>query len=120
MRTLVAAAALALTLSACTNASIAEAYGLPDPFEWTYFQGEAADVVAAIDDSFNQTGIRVESIRNEADGVVLTISGASGRADFRQILVQSTDVEDYTARAQIYPERDPLPRWLETQVSGRI
>jgi ABC-type glycerol-3-phosphate transport system substrate-binding protein len=120
MRTLFAATALALTLSACSGASIDEAYGLPDPFEWTYFRGEAADVVAAIDDSFNQSGIRVESIRNEAEGVVLTISSGTGRADFSQILVQPTNVEEYSARAQIYPQRDPLPRWLEAQVSGRI
>ena len=114
------AAALALALSACSGASVEEAYGLPDPFEWTYFRGDAEDVVAAIGQAFNRSDMRVESIRNEEDGVVVTITARQGSADVHQILVQRTDVEDYSARAQLFPQRDPLPRWLETEVSGRM
>ena len=32
----------------------------------------------------------------------------------------AADVEDFASRAQIYPQRDPLPRWLEMEVSGRM
>ena len=122
MRTLPLSLALLFTLGlgGCSNASVAEAYGQPDPFEWTYFRGSPRDVVAAINVAFDQSGVRVESIRDEAGGTILTLSSRFGTAEFDQILVQSTDVEDYTARAQVYPQRDPLPRWLEAEVSGRI
>lgn len=118
MRTAFAALALLLTLSAC--ASVEEAYGRPDPFEWSYFEGSAEDVVNAIDQTFQQSGIRVESIYTQEDGVIVTVAGRTNSARFSQIRVQRTDVETFTARAQIYPEGDPLPRWLETEISGRI
>ena len=108
------------TLGGCASASVAEAYGLPDPFEWTYFRGAPTDVVEAIGVAFQQSGTRIESVRNEDAGVVITLSSRFGSADFSQILVQGTDVEDYTARAQIYPQGRPLPRWLEADISGRI
>ncbi|WP_420456921.1 hypothetical protein [Rubrivirga sp.] len=120
MRTLAALVLLSLGLAGCATASIEEAYGQPDPFEWTYFHGSPGDVVSAIGEAFQQSGTRIESVQNEADGVVMTLSTRFGSADFSQIRVQATDVEDYSARAQIYPQGDPLPRWLETEVSGRM
>lgn len=117
---------LALTLSllaalaGCSGASIEEAYGRPDPYDWTYFEGEAGDVVEAMEATFAASGVRIESINEEAGGVVLTLSSRFGSAEFTQVLVQRTDVEDYTARAQIYPTGAPLPRWLEMEVSGRL
>lgn len=116
MRTALALS-LVVALAGCTNATIEEAYGRPDPFEWTYFDGAASDVVDALQEAFNQSGVRVESIRDEAGGVVLTLASRMGSADYTQILVQRTDVEDFTARAQIYPTGAPLPRWLEMEIS---
>ena len=118
MRTSLLVAVLALTFGGC--ASFEEAYGRPDPFEWTYFRGEPGDVVSAIDQALNLSNIRVESVRNEAGGALMTLSSRAGSADFDQILVQSSDAEDFASRAQIYPQRDPLPRWLEMEVSGRM
>lgn len=123
MRTSLAGLALLLTagaLGACTNASLAEAYGQPDPFKWTYFEGSPQDVITALEQTFNQGEIRIESYQEEGGGTVLTVAPRSGSADVTQILVQATDVEDYTARAQVYPQGAPLPRWLEIEVSGRI
>lgn len=118
MRIPLIVALLALTFGGC--ASIEEAYGRPDPFEWTYFRGDPRAVVGAIDEALNLSNIRVESVRSEAGGTLLTLSTRAGSADFEQILVQSTDAEDFASRAQIYPQRDPLPRWLEMEVSGRM
>ncbi len=107
-----------LSLSAC--ASIEEAYGQPDPFDWSYFEGSPEAVVSALDAAFQQSGVRLESVQDEGGGVVLTLSSRFGSADFTQIRVQATDVEDYASRAQVYPQGDPLPRWLEIEVSGRM
>lgn len=120
MRTLALTAIALFTAAGCTNASIAEAYGRPDPFEWTYFEGSTSDVVDALVETFAQSGVRVESVRNEDDGMILTLSSRLGSADYTEIYVEATDVESFTARAQIYPDRDPLPRWLEAQVSARM
>ena len=111
--------ALGLVAALAGCATIEEAYGRPDPLDWTYFHGDAQDVVTALQETFTQSGLSVESVYEEAGGVVLTLS-RRGRADFAQVLVQSTDVEGFTARAQVYPDGDPLPRWLEMEVSGRI
>ncbi|MEM1117583.1 MAG: hypothetical protein AAF845_16685 [Bacteroidota bacterium] len=111
---------LVAALAGCSGASIDEAYGQPDAFDWTYFHGEAGDVVVAIQETLSFSGLRVESVREEAGGILVTLGARSGRAEFSQILVQATDVEDYTARAQIYPVQARLPRWLEMEVSGRI
>ncbi len=118
MRPLAASALLLFGLAGC--ASLEEAYGLPDPFEWTYFSGSPNDVVSAIGEAFQLSNTRVESVRTEADGVVITVSPQRGSASFSQIRVQATDVEGYSARAQVYPQGNPLPRWLETEVSGRM
>jgi hypothetical protein len=122
MRAVLPALALLLTLSlgACTNASIAEAYGRPDPFDWSYFEGSPEDVVSAIGETFQQSGIQLESVRTDDAGVIVTVSGRFDPAGYTQILVQETDEEDFSARAQVYPQGDALPRWLEAQISGRI
>ena len=102
-------------------ASLEEAYGRPDPFDWTYFEeGSAGDVADAIQETFYQSGLRVESVREENNGLVLTVASRQGRAEFTEIRVENVALDEFTARAQIYPERAPLPRWLEIEVTGRI
>lgn len=107
-----------LTLGAC--ASFEEAVGRPDPLDWTYFDGEAEDVVEAVRETFLVSGVRVESIREEAGGAVITLGSRSGSVDFTQLLVQRSEEEGFASRAQIYPVGAPLPRWLEIEISGRI
>jgi hypothetical protein len=112
---------LAVCLTAFAGCStFEEAYGRPDPTRWTYFEGTADEVVQAIAQTLNEGPLRVEGARDEADGTVLTISDSEGSSDISQILVQATDVEEFGARAQIYPRRRPLPRWLEIEITGRI
>ncbi len=121
MRTVLPLLAVALIgLAGCTNASLAEAYGRPDPFEWTYFRGSSSDVVMALRVSLSQASIAVESVRDNEDGTVLTVSSRFDQSQSDQILVQSTAVEGFRSRAQLYPGRDPLPRWLETEVAARL
>lgn len=119
MRVLTVLSAL-LLFGGCTNATIAEAVGRPDPYDWTYFDGSADDVVDALVNAIQQQGARVESVRADDGAAILTLSTRFGSATFNEIRVEETDVEGYSARAQLYPEQDPLPRWLEQQVSGRI
>ncbi|MGB3541688.1 hypothetical protein [Rubrivirga sp.] len=119
MRTLTVFAAL-LMLGGCTNATIAEAIGRPDPFDWTYFDGNADDVVDALVESFQLSGVRVESVRTQDEAAILTLGAQRGSARFAEIRVERTDTEGYGARAQTYPDQNPLPRWLEQEVSGRL
>ena len=119
MRVLTVLAAL-LLFGGCTNATIAEAVGRPDPFDWTYFDGSAEDVVDALVETFQATGVRIESVRTEDEAAILTLSSRLGSATFSEIRVERTEAEGFSARAQIYPDQDPLPRWLEQEVSGRI
>ena len=109
-----------VALTGCAGASLAEAYGRPDPYEWTYFDGEVGDVIAALQQSLTQGDLRVESSREEAGGIVITLAPRSGSANVTQLLVQETEEEGFSTRAQIYPIRAPLPRWLEIEVSGRL
>lgn len=118
MRIALASLALVLALGAC--ATIDEAYGRPDATDWTYFNGSAEDVVRAIGATYAHTGGRVESVRSEGGGTVVTIGSRRGSAQVTEVLVQETDVEGFTARAQIYTQSQPLPRWLEMEISGRI
>ena len=107
-----------LALGAC--ATFEEAYGRPDPTRWTYFEGSADQVVQAIQQALSGGTLRVEGARAESDGTVLTIANWEGSADTTEILVQNTDIEDFGSRAQLYPRRRPLPRWLEIEISGRM
>ena len=118
MRIALASLTLALALGAC--ATIDEAYGRPDATDWTYFEGSAEAVVRAIGDSFALSGGRVESVRSEGGGTVVTIASRRGSAQVTEVLVQETDVEGFGSRAQIYTQNEPLPRWLEMEISGRI
>ena len=121
MRTLLALAVLLVASGGCTNASLAEAYGRPDPFTWSYFEeGSANDVADALVEAFQLSGVRVESVRSEDGGIVMTVSTRLGSSDHSEIRIENTSVEDFTSRAQIYPDGDPLPRWLEVEVTSRI
>ncbi|HEX8299214.1 MAG TPA: hypothetical protein VF594_08655 [Rubricoccaceae bacterium] len=116
---LLATAALGATsLSGCARGvTFDDAYGRPDATEWTYFNTPAQTVIDAITRYYSGRGVATESARNEGGGVVLTIANRSGSASTSQILVQSTDVEGFQARAQVYPIRRPLPRDVETFVT---
>jgi len=118
MRTALASLTLVLALGAC--ATIDEAYGRPDSQDWTYFDGPPEAVVQALEDTFRLSGIRVESIRSEGGGTVVTFASRRGSASVSEVLVQATEVEGFSARAQIYTQSEPLPRWLEMEVTGRI
>ena len=109
-----------VALGGCTNASIAEAYGRPDPFEWTYFEGPPEAVLEALRESFYQTGLVVESVREHERGVVMRVSQRLNEGRSNQIYVEGTEEEGFGTRAQVYPQRDPLPRWLEIEVAARI
>lgn len=138
MRSVLVPLAFILTLGAC--ASIDEAYGRPDALEWTYFHGSPDGVADAIGaamvggpnlgqrlaetDSRREPslmdGYHVASVQSVEAGLVLTITPRRGSAEATEILVQETDVEGFTARAQLYPQGRPLPRWLEIEINGRI
>lgn len=109
-----------LLLGGCTNATIADAVGRPDPFDWTYFEGDAETVVEALIESFQLSGTRVESVRTEGEAAILVLGARGGSASFAEIRVEPTATDGYSARAQTYPDQNPLPRWLEIEVSGRI
>ncbi|MEM0962530.1 MAG: hypothetical protein AAGK21_08360 [Bacteroidota bacterium] len=119
MRALALGLATLVLVSGC--ASIEEAFGRPDPYDWTYFEeGSVDDVVDAMVDSFRQTGISVESVREEAEGAVLTISQTFDGSNFTEVLVQPSTVEGFESRAQLYLQSEPLPRWLEVQITSRL
>ena len=109
-------------LAGCAGATFDDVYNTPDSLDWTYFSGSKADVVQAIQETYARSGIRVESIGEDADlgGTLVSLAERSGSGDIAYILVQSTTVEGYRARAQIYPGRRPLPRDLEIEISGRM
>lgn len=120
VRPLAALALAVLALAAAGCSTFEEAYGRPDPFDWTYFEGPPQAVIDAIGATFAQTGVRIESYREEAGGVVITMSSRQGSAQTADILVQATTEEGFGSRAQFYPVGDPLPRWLEMEITGRL
>ena len=95
-----------------------EAYGRPDATEWTYFNVPAQTTINAVSQYYSARGVATESARDENGGVVLTLASQGGSSDTGQILIQATSVEGFQSRAQVYPSRRPLPRDVETYVTG--
>jgi len=122
MRTTFSFLAVALVaLGGCTNASIAEAYGRPHPLEWTYFAESSNDVVDALQSAFSHSNVAVESIRREDDGsTTLTVSRRLDGTQSSLIVVQPTSETGFLSRAQVLPGADPLPRWLEIEVTSLL
>jgi hypothetical protein len=111
----------ALGLAACApGVTIDEAYGRPDATTWSYFEGSPSAVVNAIGQHLSNERIRIESMVDEAGGVVLTLSAYSGSMDTARILVQPTAEEGFRSRAQAYPSGRALPRGLERAIESRL
>ena len=108
----------ALALSACSGASIDEAFGRPGATEWSYFEQPASDVVQALEGYYVLRDVVVESIREENGGVVLMLANQRGGASVGQILVQSVREGRYQSRAQNYLRRRPLTINEEAAVTG--
>ncbi len=122
MRSLALALAALVSLAGCSGSTFDEVLNQPDALDWTYFEGTSEDVIVAIQEAYALSNQRVESVEANEDlgGTIVTVTSRTGSADLSQILVQSTSVEAYRSRAQVYPDRDPLPRSLEIAISGRI
>lgn len=120
MRRLASFLVLGIALTGCGGATFDDVYGLPDGVSWSYFRGSIYDVTQAIEGTLEANDIRVEGVRSEDGGTVLTITRGGASPDIGEIRIEATEVEGYGARAQIFPQRDPLPRWLEVGVSGRL
>ena len=110
-----------VTLAGCSagGATYDEAYGRPDATRWTYFELPAERVVAGVEAFYDGTEIVLERTREEEGGVVLSLASRRGGARVEQILVQRTTVEGFASRAQLFPQRRPLPREMEQFLSGR-
>lgn len=105
-------------LSGCHRGlTIDQAYGRPDATEWTYFNVPAQRTLDAVRRFYSGQGVSTESARDEAGGVVLTLAVRQGSGDTGQILVQSTRVEGFQSRAQVYPSGRPVPEDLETYIT---
>ena len=119
MRTLLLALTVAAAgLSGCAHGvTYDQAYGRPDATEWTYFNAPAQTVIDALIRYYSDRSVATERTRNESGGVVLTLANRSGAGDAGEILVQATDVGGFQTRAQVYPNRRPLPRAVETYVT---
>lgn len=121
MLRLAAVALLLTSLAACApGVTIAEAYGEPDPLDWSYFRATPDAVVTATDQALSFSSLRIESFQDLNAGVVLTLSGRYGTAGFTEILVEPTDEEGYGARAQIYQRDAPLPNNLERAIEAQL
>lgn len=115
-----AAVVLLGALAGCSGATFDEAIGVPDSLDWSYFQGSFYDVRSAVEETLNANDLRVEGVRDEDGGTVLTVTRGGASSDIREIRIEPTDAEGYGARAQVFPQGAPLPRWLEIGVSGRL
>ena len=105
-------------LTGCARGvTIDDAYGRPDATRWTYFEVSAQTTIDAISRYYSGLGIATESARDESGGVILTLADRNGGVDTGQILIQATSVEGFQSRAQLYPNRRPLPRDVETYVT---
>ena len=118
---LAAAVLISLSLAGCARGvTLAEAYGEPDPFNWSYFEASPAAVIQATNQALSFSNIRIESVQDVEGGAVMTLSGRYGSAAFTEILVQPTAEEGYGARAQIYRRDAPLPDDLEVAIRAQF
>ena len=117
---LLAFALLVLAGAGCSGATFDDVEGVPEPYDWSYFQGSVYDVRAALEETLQANDVRVEGVREENGGTVLTVTQGGASADISEIRIEPTTAEGYGARAQVFPVRAPLPRWLEVGVSGRL
>ena len=120
MRARLSALALLAALGGCSGATFDDVYGLPQATDWSYFEGSFYDVRNAIEETLEVNDLRVEGVRDEDGGTVLTVTQGGASSDISEIRVEPTTAEGYGARAQVFPTRAPLPRWLEIGVSGRL
>lgn len=111
---------VAVALAGCSGATFDDVYGLPDATDWSYFQGSFYDVTNAVEETLAANDLRVEGVRSEDGGTVLTVTRGGMSPAINEIRIEPTEAEGYGARAQLYPDRAPLPRWLEIGVSGRL
>ena len=109
-----------LALAGCSGATFDDVYGVPEPNDWSYFTGSLSDVTSAMQETLEANDVRVEGVRDEDGGTILTITRGGAGPEMSEIRVEPTTAEGYGARAQIFPVRTPLPRWLEIGVSGRL
>lgn len=110
-----------LSLSACApGVTWAEAYGEPDPLDWSYFEASPGAVIQATDQALSFSSIRIESATDVDDGTLLTLSRRFGSSAFTEIYVETSDVEGYGARAQIYRRDAPLPDNLEIAIRAQL
>lgn len=121
MRSVLCAFAALVVLAGCSG-TFDEVFNRPDSLDWTYFEGTPQEVVVAIQEAYAFSSLRVESVETDEDlgGTIVTLTPRTGSADMSQILVQATTVEGFKSRAQFWPSRDPLPRALEIEISGRV
>lgn len=113
--------ALTISLAACApGVTLAEAYGEPDPFDWSYFRASPEAVIQATDQALSFSSVRIESFQDVEGGTVLTLSGRYGSAAFTEIYVEATAEEGYGARAQIYRQNAPLPDDLEVAIRAQL
>ena len=119
MRVLFSALAL-LAVAGCSGATFDDVYDRPDALDWTYFEASSYDVTEALEEALETNDIRVEGKRVEDGGTILTLTRGGASPQISEIRIEAVQVEDYRARAQVYPDRDPLPRWIEIEVSGRL
>ena len=119
MRTLLTALLVATAgLAGCARGvTYDEAYGRPDATEWTYFTQSTDDVITSISQYYRDRGVATEQTREESGGIVMTFSNQRTGGQSAEILVQRTNTEGFTARAQLYPGRRPIPLDVETYVT---
>lgn len=113
-------ALLVLAGAGCSGATFDDVEGVPDPYDWSYFTGSIYETRAAMEETLQANNVRVEGVRDEDGGTVLTITQGGSGPEISEIRIEPTTAEGYGARAQIFPARAPLPRWLEIGVSGRL
>lgn len=110
-----------LSLAACApGVTWAEAYGEPDPLDWSYFEASPSAVIEATSQALSFSSVRIESATSLDEGILLTLSRRFGSAAFSEIYVEESDEAGYGARAQIYRRDAPLPDNLEVAIRAQL